>query len=111
MSLLVAFYEKTEPDRRGRYLSEILQWGANQLESSHNYIQTLFPLPEESGVDWIAPTIDRAVFNAFRSRPELQENLRNSFKRMLWFYGFELKTEDGVKVRPRVASALPYIRS
>ena len=104
MNSLVAFYEESDTDRRGRSLSDILQWNADQLESSHNYIQTMFPLPEESGVDWNAPTIDREVFNAFRSRPELQENLRKSFKRILWFYGFELKIEGGVKVRLRESS-------
>ncbi|KAK2629854.1 hypothetical protein QTJ16_000674 [Diplocarpon rosae] len=98
MNLLIPFYEGTETDRRGRSLTEILQWSASQLEASHDYIQILFPLPEESGVNWNAPVIDRQVFDAFRSRPELKEKLRDSFRKMLWFYGFELQTEGGVKV-------------
>ncbi|KAK6585973.1 hypothetical protein PZA11_001030 [Diplocarpon coronariae] len=98
MNLLITFYEGTETDRRGRSLTDILQWEASRLEASHDYIQILFPLPEESGVNWSAPVIDRQVFNAFRSRPELKEKLRDSFMRMLWFYGFELETEGGIKV-------------
>ncbi|PBP19132.1 hypothetical protein BUE80_DR010063 [Diplocarpon rosae] len=102
MNLLIPFYEGTETDRRGRSLTEILQWSASQLEASHDYIQILFPLPEESGVNWNAPVIDRQVFDAFRSRPELKEKLRDSFRKMLWFYGFELQTEGGVKVNKAI---------
>ncbi|PBP18237.1 hypothetical protein BUE80_DR011053 [Diplocarpon rosae] len=98
MNLLITFYEGTETDHRGRSLNEVLQWNASQLEASHDYIQILFPLPEESGVNWDAPVIDRQVFDAFRSRPELKERLRDSLRRMLWFYGFELQTEGGVKI-------------
>jgi len=98
-SSLVSFYDGTGRDHRGRRLSEILHWGTGKLESSHDYIQTLFPLPEESGVNWSAPIIDRQVFNAFRSRPELRERLRDSFEKLLWFYGFKLDAENGeVKV-------------
>lgn len=93
-STLVSFYEGTGRDHRGRRLSEILQWGTGRLESSHDYIQTLFPLPEESGVNWSVPTVDRQVFNAFRSRPELRERLRDSFEKMLWFYGFKLNAKN-----------------
>jgi hypothetical protein len=98
---LIAFYEGTGGDHRGRRLDDILKWNTRELELSHDYIQTLFPLPEESGVNWSAPTIDRQVFEAFRSRPELREKLRDSLKRILWFYGFELQIGNGkVKVKP-----------
>jgi hypothetical protein len=98
---LVSFYDGTGRDHRGRRLSEILQWGTGRLESSHDYIQTLFPLPEESAVNWNSPIIDRQVFNSFRSRPELRKGLRDSFEKMLWFYGFKLETGNGeIKVTP-----------
>lgn len=94
-STLVSFYEGTGRDHGGRRLTDILQWDADRLESSHDYIQTLFPLPEESGVNWNAPIIDRQVFDAFRSRNELQGKLRDSFQKILWFYGFKLERIDG----------------
>jgi len=94
-STLVSFYEGTGRDHGGRRLTDILQWDADRLESSHDYIQTLFPLPEESGVNWHAPIIDRQVFDAFRSRNELQGKLRDSFQKILWFYGFKLERKDG----------------
>ena len=93
---MIAFYEGTRGDYRGRTLSDILRWSASKLESSHDYIQTLFPLPEGSGVNWDAPIIDRKVFDTFRSRHELRGKLRESFQRILWFYGFKLEYEDGV---------------
>ncbi|KAE8441407.1 hypothetical protein EG329_004996 [Mollisiaceae sp. DMI_Dod_QoI] len=96
---LIAFYSGTGHDYRGRSLSTILHWNASKLESSHDYIQTLFPLPEESGVNWSAPIIDRRVFSAFRSRPELQEKLRESFSKILWFYGFKLLADEGEGVK------------
>ncbi|KAH7397704.1 opioid growth factor receptor conserved region-domain-containing protein [Cadophora sp. MPI-SDFR-AT-0126] len=99
MSLLITFYEGSQPDHRGRYLSDILEWDANKLESAHDYIQIVFPLPEESGVQWNAPTINRQVFDAFRARPELRQRLKESFRKILWFYGFVLvEREDGIEV-------------
>ncbi|KAL2069803.1 hypothetical protein VTL71DRAFT_14482 [Oculimacula yallundae] len=100
MSLIITFYEGTDPDHRGRYLSDILTWNSSKLESAHDYIQIVFPLPEESGVQFSAPTINRQVFDAFRARPELRDRLRDSFKKILWFYGFELiGSENGSKVQ------------
>jgi hypothetical protein len=40
---LITFYEEASTDNRGRHLTDILRWGVNKLESSHDYIQTLFP--------------------------------------------------------------------
>jgi hypothetical protein len=101
---LIAFYEGSGTDGRGRQLSDILKWGLNKLESSHDYIQTLFPLPERSSVNDRAPTIDRQVFEAFRARKGLRDSLTEAFQKMLWFYGFELGTneEDGKVVVGKV---------
>ncbi|KAF4628294.1 hypothetical protein G7Y89_g9860 [Cudoniella acicularis] len=90
---LIAFYEGTGTDRRGRSLSQILRWSAVNLERHHDYIQTVFPLPERSAIDWYAPVIDSEVFEAFRSRSGLKDNLTDAFKKILWFYGFELGTD------------------
>ena len=91
--MLIRFYSPVDPgkDMYSRTLSSILAWDDSQLEHSHNYIQVLFPLPEGSLYNFSAPVVDRRVFEAFRSRPELQDTLRLSFKRILKFYGFSLK--------------------
>lgn len=95
---LISFYQDNGTDNRGRRLTDILGWGANKLESSHDYIQTLFPLPERSGMNDHAPIIDRQVFQAFQTRAELRDRLRDAFKKMLWFYGFELRTDEEGKL-------------
>lgn len=98
---LVRFYDPAiaAPDYQGRTLSTILAWDDRKLESCHDYIQVIFPLPEGSAFAWSVPIIDEATFDAFRSRPELRARLRDSFIRILSFYGFELQqTADGPKV-------------
>ena len=110
---LVSFYQHPNGGRdfAGRTLSSILQWQDKDLEYSHDYIQTLFPLPERSPVNYQAPVIDRATFDAFRSRPELRARLRESFVRILSFYGFELQERHGqLKISP-AANFLPVSKN
>ncbi|KAF7450031.1 Opioid growth factor receptor region [Pyrenophora tritici-repentis] len=102
--IIVDFYDPNigAPDSLGRTQAEILQWSDDQLESSHNYIQMLFPLPEGSPYNSAAPIIDLDVMQAFRSRPELRQQLRLSFERMLKFYGFRVidKSDYEIKQTP-----------
>ena len=71
--------------------SQIQQWPDERLEAVHDFIQWLFPLPEPSPVNPLAPVLDRETVEAFAARPELRENLRVSFLRMLRFYGLEMQ--------------------
>ncbi|KAI4124355.1 MAG: hypothetical protein LQ341_007085 [Variospora aurantia] len=88
----VRFYDPKiqAPDSRGRTLTSILAWPDDRLEHSHDYIQILFPLPERSPFNFSAPVIDEQTFSQFRSKSELRDRLRDSFVRLLHFYGFEL---------------------
>ena len=92
---IVRFYDPNiqAKDRRGRTRSSILAWSDDELEYYHDYIQLLFPLPEGSPFNPSAPVIDEATFNAFRSRLELQTQLRASLQRMVHFYGFQFASE------------------
>jgi Opioid growth factor receptor (OGFr) conserved region len=89
-SRIFEFYSGTGPDHQGRYLPQILEWPDDDLESVHDYIQWLFPLSERSGFNPSAPVLDRQTIQEFRSRPDLQQNMRASFLRMLAFYGLEI---------------------
>jgi hypothetical protein len=89
---IIGFYSGTQPDHRGRYLHEIQVWTDKQLESIHDYIQWLFPLPEPSGFNTAAPVLTHESIREFRTRPELQQKLRGSFLRMMTFYGFEVRS-------------------
>jgi hypothetical protein len=88
---LVLFYDPqvNAPDPRGRTLNSILSWPNGELEDCHNYIQYLFPLPERSPYNPFASVIDRATCIAFRTRADLRARLKQSFDRMLAFYGFQ----------------------
>jgi hypothetical protein len=93
--LLIRFYdpEIREEDAVGRTLDDILAWEDARLETCHNYIQMLFPLPEGSIFNMQAPIITREVMEAFRERDDLRGRLRESFQRILKFYGFKIKGE------------------
>ncbi|KAF2426299.1 hypothetical protein EJ08DRAFT_377489 [Tothia fuscella] len=95
--LLVNFYDSRirGKDPKGRRLDDILAYTDRLLETGHDYIQIIFPLPEGSPYNWAAPIVNAAVFNEFRSRPELRANLRKSFQKLLAFYGFNENIENG----------------
>ncbi|KAI9816078.1 MAG: hypothetical protein M1832_005161 [Thelocarpon impressellum] len=87
---LVGFFESPGgKDWQGRTLAQIVAKSDGWLERTHNYIQNLFPLPEESSSAQLLFVVDHPAFEAFRSRPELQDRLRLAFVRMLRFYAFE----------------------
>jgi hypothetical protein len=94
---IVAFYEGSASDDRGRSLGEILQFDDDRIEHVHDFIQWLFPLPERSRAQPTAPILDDAAIDAFRTRPELRVALRRSLDRMLAFYGFTWSGERIVK--------------
>jgi hypothetical protein len=87
-SPLVNFYAGTGCDSRGRVLSVIHRWSDEELERTHDYIQWLFPLTGRSAFNSQAPILDAEVIGEFHRRPELHQNLRASFVRILAFFGF-----------------------
>jgi len=91
MSGILDFYAGEKTDDRGRYLSELWNWPDERLEDVHDYIQWMFPLRDRSAFNAQAPVLDAETIAAFRARPELQENLRTSFLRMLRFYGLAME--------------------
>ena len=103
---IVAFYENKAVDSHGRRLHEILRWPATDLEYCHDYIQILFPLPEKSAFNDPAPTIDKEVFEAFRTRKDLRNRLRDSFEKILWFYGYQIHKDGNGRLEVRVDFSL-----
>jgi hypothetical protein len=93
MNRLLAFYSGSAPDHRGRYLRDILRQDDRWLETTHDYVQWLFPLPEPSGALPSAPLIDAEVTAAFAADERLRQALHASLVRMLCFYG--LGERDG----------------
>ncbi|KAI0867140.1 hypothetical protein F4860DRAFT_456511 [Xylaria cubensis] len=101
MRRLVDFFDPTTKgsDSHGRTLDQILEWSDDKLESQHNYIQTVFPLPEESVFSFHAPVVDEETMLIFARSPELKSNLLRALKRMLAFYGFDAEDKEGSNLR------------
>lgn len=97
---LIEFQSGRAPDHAGRWIHQIQEWPDERLEAVHDFIQWLFPLPEPSPVNPLAPVLDRETVEAFADRPDLRESLRVSFLRMLRFYGLELRSGIPQTVRP-----------
>ncbi len=83
---IIGFLSGEAPDSEGRYLSDIQKWSDARLESAHDFIQWMFPLTEPSHVNQDAPVLDRETIAEIRSRPELMEAVRASFRCMQNFY-------------------------
>ncbi|MCR5008242.1 MAG: hypothetical protein K6A76_06640 [Oribacterium sp.] len=80
-----AFFEGKEPDDLGRNLLKILHFGRIRMELTHNYIQRLFPLAEESRFSEcdLLTEEDRL---AFRGSILAQDGMRGAYQKMLWFW-------------------------
>ena len=86
---IVDFYSGKATDTSGRTLTEIHTWDYHRLENVHDYIQWLFPLPEPSQYNPLAPVLDAEQIAKFHTDADLREQLLASFDKMLGFYGFE----------------------
>ncbi len=96
MSRLLDFYRGEEPDIEGRMLQDIWNWSDDDLESVHDFIQWLFPLPEASQFNPDAPLLTPEEIAAFRGDELLRANLRQSFARILSFLGLTLSADERV---------------
>ncbi|HLB99097.1 MAG TPA: opioid growth factor receptor-related protein, partial [Acetobacteraceae bacterium] len=77
----MAFYRDGARDDEGRTLAEILAWDDDRLEEIHDFIQWLFPLPERSGANPSAPTLDAETIATFRADAGMRSRLRQAFDR------------------------------
>lgn len=91
------FYRGAGADAEGRTLHQILAWDDEMLESVHDYIQWLFPLPERSMFNANAPILTDADIAAARADAAVQSNLRAALQRMRQFYGLTPETADRPK--------------
>jgi hypothetical protein len=104
---LLAFYEGTGADHRGRRIGDILQFSLAELEEVHDYIQWLFPLNEPSAVMPKAPLVDAECIRAFTDDAKLTDTMRLSFETMLAFYGLKLDQTAAELVISKSADFVP----
>lgn len=87
MEILRHFLTGNGTDKYGRTHGQILSMSDFKLETTHNYIQWLFPLDTPSNyADSIVLTDE--MIAAFKADKEILDNLRLAFERMMRFYGF-----------------------
>ena len=82
---IVGFLEGKTPDHRGRTLSMVLKQTDHQAETTHDYIQWLFPLDEPSRSVMGAPVINELDIKDIRQSELAQQKLVKSAS---WFLGF-----------------------
>ena len=83
--MIVGFLEGRTPDHRGRILAMLLQQTDHQAETTHDYIQWLFPLNEPSRSVNGAPVLTELDIDEIRQSSLAQSNLAESAR---WFLGF-----------------------
>ena len=83
--MIVGFLEGKTPDHKGRILAMLLQQTDHQAETTHDYIQWLFPLDEPSRSVMGAPVLNELDIEDIRHSELAQQNLVKSAS---WFLGF-----------------------
>jgi hypothetical protein len=83
------FHVGLGPDHAGRRVGDILAFGDEELEYTHDYIQWLFPLAEPSRAVPGSPVITPAEITAFRKSAAARSTQVRALERMLRFYGLE----------------------
>ena len=83
--MIVGFLEGKTPDHKGRILAMLLQQTDHQAETTHDYIQWLFPLDGPSRSVMGAPVLNELDIEDIRHSELAQQNLVKSAS---WFLGF-----------------------
>ncbi len=86
MSRLTDFLSGEGVDAAGRSHAQVLALDDAALESRHDFIQWLFPLPEPSAAVPGSPVLMRADTADLQADAQAQERLRRAANRMLRFY-------------------------
>jgi hypothetical protein len=71
-------------------IDDIIDWTDDKLERRHDFVQYVFPLPEQSQFNRDAPALDEATYRAIYNDDAAIIKLRTMWQRMMIFYGFEM---------------------
>lgn len=81
----VPFLSGETPDFAGRYLADIWGFDDSQIETTHDFIQLIFPLIEPSNSSFHGAHLSLTEAQEARGRYDVQLNLKRSAD---WFLGF-----------------------
>jgi len=93
----IDFYSGKSKNWCGYFIDDILSFSNNQLETTHNYIQWIFPTTEKSKFNKNAPIMTNEIIENFKNNPKCKENMLKCFEKMLNFYGLTLENKCIVK--------------
>ncbi len=82
---VLSFLQDTGPDHRGRFLSDILKFDDKAIDTTHDFIQWIFPLDEPSSASADAPILEAGEVALIRKSSLAAHNLNASVQ---WFYDF-----------------------
>ena len=91
--MLLGFLEGYDADARGRKLHDIWELSDNQIESTHDFIQWLFPLTEPSQSQPDAPVLDAEEMSLIRASAMASKNMKFSAD---WYLGFLMRNRHWV---------------
>src|ERR1039457_112939 len=91
MSQLTDFYEEDGLDSENRSLRHILNMTDNELEGTHDCIQWLFPLREQSNFNADAPVLSDQDIEWFEQHGG---NFYDAFERFIGFCGLQWSQEE-----------------
>ncbi len=83
---ILRFLRGEAPDGTGRMLNDVLAFDDRQIESVHNFIQWLFPLPEASRAVPGSPILDAPQASRLRADPDACAGFEKGLARMARFY-------------------------
>ncbi|OAN92952.1 hypothetical protein A8B84_20530 [Marinobacter sp. EhC06] len=86
---LIGFTLGDTPDHSGRLIHGVWAFSDSLLETTHDYIQWLFPIPESNEVNQFAPVLTDEARIFFRGSDTLRAQQEKSLNRMLIFLGLE----------------------
>jgi hypothetical protein len=108
---IVEFYRGERANNAGHTLEEILTWSNGALEMDHDWVQWVFGSNERSMLNGEAPTLTKEESDIFKSDPELQEKVKQSFIRILRFLDFKLsKDGEEILIEPKDENVPWWIR-
>lgn len=89
-------------DHAGRSIGDILAFDDEALESTHDYIQWLFPLAEPSRAVPTSPVVTPTEIAGFRKAAAARDSQLRALDRMLRFYGLQpiSRVAGGLEIHP-----------
>ena len=87
------FLEGSAPDNRGRDIAAIYSLSDQEIESTHDFIQWIFPLQEASRAVLNAPVLSNHDVRHIQESEIAQENLAKSAE---WYLGFLMRNKHWV---------------